>query len=70
MNWSNSKWWRQLGNAVATYVIIINAKGISAELLGTYLAIISGTEVFKYWLATKSGVMNRRSTDGNNADKG
>jgi hypothetical protein len=63
-SWSTSKWWRMIAYAVATYVIILNAKGISAELLGVYMAIVSGSEIAKAWIASKAGFQyERRASD-------
>lgn len=42
---STAKVWRQIAYAVATWVIIINANGISWELLIAYLSIVAGSEL-------------------------
>jgi hypothetical protein len=52
---STTKIWRQIAFTVATYVIIVNAKAISWEVLLVYLAVVSGSEIAKEFLRTKTG---------------
>jgi len=42
---SASKLWTNIAYIVSTYVVIVNAVGISAELLLVYIATVSGSAV-------------------------
>lgn len=42
---SASKLWRTVAYSVATYVVIINARGIAWDLLLVYMAVVGASEI-------------------------
>ena len=55
-HFSTFKIWRQIAYGVASYIVIINAKGIDWELLLTYMAVVSGSEIAKLVVLQRAGV--------------
>ncbi len=59
---STSKIWRQIAFGVATYIVIVNAIGINWELLLTYMAVVSGSEIAKAVVLQRAGIISTTST--------
>lgn len=61
---STAKMWRQIAYAVGTYIVLVNAKGISWELLGIYLAVVASSEVAQRVVTAKINRGDYRDTGG------
>ena len=59
---STSKIWRQIAFGTATYIVIINGHGINWELLLTYMAVVSGSEIAKTVVLQRYGVNTTTTT--------
>lgn len=59
---STSKVWRHIAFGVASYAMIVNAKGIDWELLLVYMAVVSGSEIAKLALTQKTGITTSKTT--------
>lgn len=50
---SSSKAWKNIAYGVATYVVLVNAKGIAWDLLLVYMAVVGSSEVALRFLEAK-----------------
>ena len=50
---SVSKFWSNFGMCVATYIIVVQAKTVSVELLLVYLIVLTGNHALIFWFKTK-----------------
>lgn len=66
---SSHKLWRHVAFVVATYVVVLNAKGLDPLLLLIYLAIIGGSEIAKRAVDYRFGGASGSSVGGALGDK-